>query len=127
MIVGDIVSLRDAWELRNAATVTVVKAEHQFRRMVATAGPEEIVRLLEAFSPARSPGPEWTRTFDPLLERLWEWCPSEVVAAVEAEFRGRGPAWAAVANSLTPERGEIVRSRLGRHSAQSRLPAFTIE
>lgn len=125
--VADSITLRDAWELRNAATLTLVKAEHQFQRVLAAAEPAQIIGLLEAFSPARSPGPEWTRTFDPLLERLWQWCPSETLAAVETEFRGRGPAWAAIANSLTAEQGSALRSRLERRSAQSRLPAFTIE
>jgi hypothetical protein len=121
------VGLRDAWELRNAATATLTKAERQMQRLAVAATPEQIVGLLEGFSPARSPGPDWTRTFEPLIERLWMWCDPKTLAAVEAEFRGRGPAWLAIANSLTPERGETIRGRLERHSAQSRLPAFTIE
>jgi len=125
--VTDSIALREAWALRNAATATLVKAEDQMRLMLASATPGEIISLIEAFSPARSSGPEWTRTYEPLLERLWEWCRPEVLVTLEADFRSRGPAWLAIANSLTPERGAIVRSRIERHSAQSRLPAFTIE
>jgi hypothetical protein len=121
------VTLRDTWELRNAATDTLVKTEGQMRRLLESAGPEQIVSLLEAFSPARSPGPEWTRTLEPLLERLWQWCAPETVATVEAELRGRGPTWLAVANSLMPEMGAKLRTRVKRRSNQARLPAFTIQ
>jgi hypothetical protein len=120
------VSLRDVWELRNAAAATLIKAEEQVRRLLETATVEQIVSLVEAFSPARSPGPEWTRTFDPLVERLWTWCDAETVAALEAEFRARGPNWLAVANALAPERGEKLHALLKPTSAQSRLPAFTL-
>ena len=123
---AEMVTLRDAWELRNAAAETLIKAEQQLRRQLEVAGAEQLVALLEAFSPARSPGPEWTRSFDPLVERLWAWCRPETLAAVEAEFRGRGPAWLAVANALAPERGAELRARIGRHSPQARLPSFTI-
>jgi hypothetical protein len=121
------VSLRDAWELRNAATATLVKSEEQIRRLLEAAGAEQIIALLEAFSPSRSSGPAWTRSFEPLLERLWTWCAAETLALVEANFRARGAPWIAVANSLRPEHGNDVRNRLQRRSAQARLPAFTIE
>jgi len=120
------VTLRDGWELRNAAAATLVKTEEQFRRVLATSGPDQVTALLEAFSPARSPGPEWTRSLEPLVERLWLWCDPETLAAVEGVFRERGPAWLAIANFLTPEHGAVVQSRLTRVSHQSRLPAFTI-
>jgi hypothetical protein len=119
--------LREAWDLRNAATATLVRTERQLRRLLLVADAADVIALLETFSPARSPGPEWTRSFEPLLERLWEWCSPITIAAVEAEFRGRGPAWAAIANSLTPQRGEVLRSRVERRSTLARLPAFTIE
>jgi hypothetical protein len=125
--VDDAAALRESWELRNAATTTVVLTEQQMRRMLLQAEPFDLIGLLETFSPARSPGPEWTRSFEPLIERLWQWCSPETMAAVEADFRGRGPAWTAIANSLTAERGATTRARLQRRSAQSRLPAFTIE
>jgi hypothetical protein len=120
------VSLRDTWELRNAAAATLIKSEEQLRRLLEAADVEQIVGLLEAFSPARSPGPEWTRTFDPLAERLWAWCDPATLAAVEAEFRTRGPNWLAVANALATERGAELRAQLRRNSAQMRLPAFTL-
>jgi hypothetical protein len=120
------VSLQDVWELRNAAAATLIKTEEQFRRLLETATVEQIVGLLEAFSPARSAGPEWTRTFDPLVERLWTWCDAETVAALETEFRARGPNWLAVANALAPERGEQLHAQLRRRSTQARLPAFTL-
>jgi hypothetical protein len=119
-------SLRETWELRNAAAMTLIKTEEQLRHQVQAATAEELISLLEAFSPARSPGPEWTRTFDPLIERLWAWCDPTTLSQVEAEFRGRGQPWAAVANSLAPERGEQLRQQLRRGSPATRLPAFTL-
>ena len=125
MTLGVSVSLREAWELRNAAAATLIKTEDQVHRLLAAATPEDLVALLEAFSPARSPGPEWTRSFDALVERLWTWCEGETLAVVEANFRARGQPWVAVANALAPERGEQLRSQLRRGST-ARLPAFTI-
>jgi hypothetical protein len=120
------ISLRDTWELRNAAALTLIKTEEQLRRLLETASVAEIVGLLEAFSPARSPGPEWTRTFDALSERLWIWCDARTLAAVEAEFRSRGPNWLSVANALAPERGAELQAQLRRGSTEARLPPFTL-
>jgi hypothetical protein len=122
------ISLRDTWELRNAAALTLIKTEEQLRRLLETASVSEMVGLLEAFSPARSPGPEWTRTFDALTERLWTWCDAATLAAVEAEFRARGPNWLAVANALTPEHGAVVQAQLRRTigGVEARLPPFTL-
>ncbi len=96
------------------------------RHLLESSGVELIVGLLEAFSPARSPGPEWTRSFDPLVERLWAWCDPATLAKVEAEFRARGPNWLAVANALAPEFGEALRAELQGRSPQARWPAFTL-
>jgi len=122
------VSLRDCWELRNAAALTLIKAEEQLRRLLETAQVSDIVGLLEAFSPARSPGPEWTRTFDALTERLWTWCDAATLAAVEAEFRDRGPNWLSIANALAPEHGAEVKAQLRRSTGggEARLPPFTL-
>jgi hypothetical protein len=119
-------SLRDVWALRNAAAATLIKTEEQVRHGLQAATVEELIGLLEAFSPARSPGPDWTRSFDPLIERLWVWCDPASLSRVEAEFRSRGQPWAAVANALAPERGEQLRQQLRRGSPAARLPAFTL-
>jgi hypothetical protein len=118
--------LRGTWELRNAAAETLVKVEQQLRAQLATANATDIVGLLESFSMARSPGPEWTRSFDSLAEHLWAWCEPALLAEVEAVFRSRGPAWAPIANALVPEHGARLRRRLGQQSAPSRLPPFTL-
>lgn len=120
------VTLGDAWELRNAAAATLIKAEEQVRRLLETGNAEQIAPLLEAFSPARSPGPEWTRTFDALSERLWTWCDAATLATLEAEFRARGPNWVAVANALAPERGAELQTQLRRGGSSARLPPFTL-
>lgn len=118
-------ALRDAWLLRNATAEALLRAEEHVRRLVERADVAALIALVEAFSPARSPGPEWTRSFEPLVERLWAWCDSERMAALEAEFRARGLPWMAVANDLAPERGAELRARL-RQPAWACFPAFTI-
>ena len=95
------------------------------RRAVREATVEQLVSLIEVFSPARSAGPEWTRTFEPLVERLWAWRDDETMAALAEVFRARGMPWMAVANALSPEHGVIVRAGL-RQPAWARLPAFAL-
>ena len=118
-------ALTDAWALRNATAEALLKAEDHVRRAVEGASVAELIALIEAFSPARSPGPEWTRSFEPLVERLWAWCDAATMAALEADFQARGMPWLAVANALAPERGAELRGRL-RKPASSRFPPFTI-
>jgi hypothetical protein len=120
------VTLREDWELRNAAAETLIKIEHRLRDALKTASLEDLVALLEAFSPARSPGPEWTRSLDSLVERLWMWCDAALLAEAEANFRARGPAWGAVANALVAEHGAELRHELQHRSGSSRMPRFTL-
>jgi hypothetical protein len=117
-------ALRDAWLLRNATAEALLRAEDHMRRLIQAADVAELVALVEAFAPSRSTGPEWTRTFEPLVERLWAWCDDERMAALEAEFTARGMPWMAVANDFAPERGAELRGRL-RQPAWARFPAFT--
>lgn len=119
-------TLRQSWDLRNTAAETLIKVECQFRDELRAASLADLVALLESFSPARSPGPEWTRSFDALVEHLWTWCDPQLLAAMEQDFRGRGPAWGAVANALLPEHGERIRARLGHLPVASRVPPFTL-
>lgn len=118
-------ALRDAWALRNATAEALLRAEEHVRRLIVGATVAELVALVEAFSPARSPGPEWTRTFEPLVERLWAWCDDGTMAELEAAFRARGLPWMAVANDFAPERGAELRRR-SRQQAWARFPSFTI-
>ena len=118
--------LRQSWALRNAAATTLLLIEEQLRSTLATATAEEIVALLDDFSPARSPGPEWTLSFDPLVERLWMWCDPQVLADVKAQLDARGSNWTPMANALAPAHGELVRATVQRGTAPSRLPSFTL-
>ena len=122
---GTACALTDAWTLRNATAEAFLKAEDHVRLAIERASVAELIALIEAFSPARSPGPEWTRSFEPLVERLWAWCDAATMAALEAEFQARGMPWLAVANALAPEHGEELRGRL-RQPAWARYPSFTI-
>ena len=117
-------SLRDAWALRNAAAHALLLAEGHMQRVVEAASVDELIRLVEEFSPTRSTGPEWTRTFEPLAERLWAWCDDERMAALHAAFEARGMPWMAVANAFAPERGADLRGRM-RRPAYARFPVFT--
>jgi hypothetical protein len=116
-------TLAECWRIRNAAAVTLALTEEQMRRAVQSASVEQLVALFETFSPARSAGPEWTRTFDPLVEHLWAWRDSETIAAVAEQFRARGMPWASVANALSPERGAFLRAATP-HPSWAREPAF---
>jgi hypothetical protein len=51
--------------------------------------------------------------------------PAETLAAIEAAFRARGPIWAPVANSFTPEHGDRLRARRWR-PAGARRPAVVL-
>lgn len=113
------------WRLRNAAAETLALTEEQVRHRLREASINDLIALLETFSPARSTGPEWTRTFDPLIERLWLWRDDETMAALATAFRAKGVPWATVANALSPEQGATIRAGV-RHPAWARLPAFTV-
>jgi hypothetical protein len=119
----DQAALDELWRVRNAAALTLGLTEDQMRRAVRTASREQLIALLETFSPAMATGPEWTRTFDPLIERLWRWRDDATMASLAESFKARGAPWAAVANALSPEQGERIRSGL-RHPAWARMPAF---
>jgi hypothetical protein len=119
-------TLPSLWDLRTSATETLLRTEYLLRDALQTASAEDVVALLETFSPARSPGPEWTRSFDALVEHLWTWCDGAVIAEAESQLRARGAGWAAVANALTAENGERVRQRLQHPQVPSRIPPFTL-
>src|SRR5579864_160655 len=118
--------LRSTWDLRTAAAETLVKVEYQLRSQCQAASSDELITLLDTFSSARSPGPEWTRSFDALVEHLWMWCDPKLIASIEEDFRGRGPAWGAVANALLPDNGERIRARLQHAPVPSRILPFTL-
>jgi hypothetical protein len=117
--------LIDFWRTRNAAAVTLGLCEDQMRRAVREASLEQLVLLIETFSPGRSTGPEWTRTFEPLIERLWAWRDDVTLAAVAEVFRARGMPWMGVANALSPDHGARAHATQ-RVASGARLPAFTV-
>jgi hypothetical protein len=117
--------LGELWTVRNAAAATLALSEEQMRRAVREAEVGQLVALIETFSPARATGPEWTRTFEPLVERLWAWRDDATMAALADVFRGRGMPWMAVTNALSPEHGARLRATL-RQPAGARLPAFAL-
>ena len=113
------------WKVRNAAAESLALVEDQVSRAIREASCEELIALIDLFSPALSGGPEWTRTFDPLVERLWAWRDDTTMARLAETFKARGLPWAGVANAFAPEYGARLRAGL-RHPAWARLPAFTI-
>ena len=119
----DTCSLKSAWALRNASAQALLLAEAHMQRAVEDASVADLVALVETFSPTRSTGPDWNRTFEPLVERLWAWVDDARMAELAAEFTARGMPWMAVANAFSPERGAEVRGRM-RKPAWSRFPVF---
>lgn len=118
-------SLDEIWKLRNAAAITLGLAEDQMARAVRAASIDELVGLIEMFSPARSTGPEWVRSLEALTERMWIWRDPACIGALAEVFRARGMPWAAVANALAPEQGALTRTTT-RHPPGARLPALTV-
>ncbi len=117
--------LGEIWRVRNSAAMTLSLCEDQMRRAVRAASVAQLVALIESYSPARSTGPEWTRTFEPLIERLWAWCDEATMAALADAFRKRGMPWQAVTNALVPEHGRAIKASV-RHPAWARMPAFGV-
>lgn len=117
--------LDDLWRIRNAAAQTLSLSEDQMRRAITQASLDDLVALIETYSPARSTGPEWTRTFEPLVERLWAWRDDETMGRLCEVFRARGMPWLGVTNALSPENGANVRAGL-RQPAWARMPAFAV-
>ena len=117
--------LAGAWATRNEAADVLMRTEEHVRQLLAEGTTADLVELIEAFSPTRSSGPEWSRTFEPLVERIWLWARPEVIVEAEANFRARGPVWMAVANALAPKNGERLRAQL-RQPGWARMPALSL-
>lgn len=118
-------ALKDHWRVRNAAAASLAESEQDMRRAIRSASVDDLVALIDTFSPARSSGPDWTRTFEPLVERLWVWCDDATMAALAETYRARGMPWIAVAKALSPEQGARAKADV-RHPAWARLPALSI-
>ncbi|MDX2157055.1 MAG: hypothetical protein SFW09_11160 [Hyphomicrobiaceae bacterium] len=125
MMTDEPAALGEMWRLRNAAAETLVLTEEQMCRAVRGASVDDLVALIDTYSPARSTGPEWTRTFELLVERLWVWRDDETMAALAKVYAARGMPWLAIKNAFAPEHGARLRAAL-RHPAGARLPAFTV-
>jgi len=102
--------LTRAWKLRTTLAGALDLAVDEVNEQLDEATTAALIEFIDSFSPARAPGPEWVATFDRLVEHLWEVLDSDRIVALEAEYRARGPIWAAVANSFVPERGEKLRA-----------------
>jgi len=113
------------WRTRNAAAETLALVEEQVRQAIRGATVAELAALIELYAPSLSAGPEWTRTFDPLIERLWFWADDETMAGLAAHFAAKGAPWVAVTHALSKENGARVRGSI-RQPAWARLPAFGI-
>ena len=112
--------LAAAWTHRNTLAEALDQALDWVARELRCASVDELIDFLGGFSPARAPGPEWTASFERLVEQMWEHVPAETLAEIEAAFRARGPIWAPVANSFTPEHGARLRGRRWRPSGARR-------
>ena len=114
-----------AWKLRNSLAAALELALDEVARLLRDASIEALIDFAGSFSPARAAGPEWVVSFDRFVELVWEHVDAERIAALEAEFRARGPLWAAVANSFAPEHGAALRA--ARYQPRgSRRPAVVL-
>ena len=117
--------LAAAWTHRNTLAEAMDQALDWVAVELRRATLDDLIDFLGTFSPARAAGPEWTASFERLVEQMWEHLPPETLAEIEAHFRARGPIWAPVANSFTPEHGARLRSRRWRPSS-ARRPAVVL-
>jgi hypothetical protein len=92
--------LAAAWAHRNTLAEALDQALDWVGAELRRASVEELIDFLGAFA-----------SFERLVEQMWEHLPAETLAQLEATFRARGPIWAPVANSFTPEHGERLRAR----------------
>lgn len=118
-------SLAAAWTHRNTLAEAMDQALDWVTAELRRASVEDLIDFLGSFSPARAAGPEWTASFERLVEQMWEHLSAETLAQIEAHFRTRGPMWAPVANSFTPEHGERLRERRWRPGS-ARRPAVVL-
>ncbi|MFN8525276.1 MAG: hypothetical protein U0821_19445 [Chloroflexota bacterium] len=118
-------SLRETWVTRTHAASLLVRLEEQMRTQVQSSSVEELVELIESFSPTRVPDTEWTHSFEALVERLWVWCDDAAMAGLHEVFAARGLPWMAVANAFAVERGAELRRRV-RKANWARLHAFSV-
>src|SRR5581483_5506829 len=122
---GEATDLYHAWKLRNSLAAALELALDDMARQVQDASLEALIDFAGSFSPARAAGPERVASFDRFVELVWECVDAERIAALEAEFRTRGPLWAALANSFTPERGASLQA--ARYQPRgSRRPAVVL-
>ncbi|MFN8557729.1 MAG: hypothetical protein U0531_10410 [Dehalococcoidia bacterium] len=117
--------LREAWKLRCSLAAAMDQALDYVARQIGAATADELIDFCGSFYPGRAAGPEWIASFDRFVEQVWESADAEVIAAVEAAFRARGPLWAPIANAFTPEHGGRLRARHWR-PAGARRPAVIL-
>jgi hypothetical protein len=117
--------LTAAWIHRNTLAEAMEQALDWVAAELRHASADDLIDFLGSFSPARAAGPEWTASFERLVEQMWEHLPPETLAEMEAHFRARGPMWAPVANSFTPDHGERLRDRRWRPGG-ARRPAVVL-
>ncbi len=112
--------LRAAWKLRTAMAEAMEQALEYAGREIARATVDELIDFCGSFYPGRADSPEWIASFDRFVEQVWECVAPDTIARVEAAFRARGPLWAPIANSFTPEHGARLHSRDWRPSGARR-------
>lgn len=119
------IELAAAWTHRNTLAEALDQALNWVGRELRGASAPELIDFLGGFAPARAAGPEWTASFERLVEQIWEHVSAATLAEIEAEFRRRGPIWAPVANSFLPANGDRLRERRW-HPAGARRAAVVL-
>lgn len=117
--------LAAAWTHRNTLAEALDQSLDWVGRELRKASAAELIEFLGGFAPARAAGPEWTASFERLVEQMWENVSAETLTEIEAEFRRRGPIWAPVANSFLPANGDRLRAHRWR-PAGARRPAVVL-
>ena len=119
-------NLSATWTLRNTIAEALEQTLEILERDLQDATHEERIEFIDGFMPNRSPAPEWTGSFERLVELIWGALPQDSIKAIEQEYENRpGPMWKPVARKFSDAEGENIRAKKW-HPTGARKPAVVL-
>ena len=118
--------LASTWALRNTLASALEQTLDRVTQELLAASHEERIEFIDGFMPNRSPPPEWTASFERLVELIWLTLPADVVAAIHKEYANRpGPMWKPVAEKFAVAQGERLGAQIWQPTG-ARRPAIVL-
>ena len=119
-------SLSETWTLRNTIAKALEQTLEVLERDLLEATHEERIEFIDGFMPNRSPAPEWTASFERLVELIWRSLPKDSIKAIEQEYENRpGPMWKPIARKFSNAEGENIQANTW-HPTGARKPAVIL-